>query len=178
MTIRATTHKSLADITRRRGRTLLIVLGIMIGILGLTALNVASDALGAVFADGSNTSASPNLSFSVPSIDPTLAPTLAAMPNVQTVQIDTRYQTRWHITKTPGHVTITIIGYQNFQHVKLNPFQLSGGRLPNNGEIVMEASNSQLQTVAVGEMVTVDTAHGPAQLRVVGLARTLGLPSP
>jgi putative ABC transport system permease protein len=178
MNIRATTRKSLADITRRPGRTLLIVLGIMVGILGLTALNVAGDALNAVFADGNNTSASPNLSFSVLSVDPTLAPTLAAMPNVQTVQIETRYQTRWHITNTPGHVGITVIGYQNFRYVKLNPFQLIGGRLPNNGEIVMEASNSQLQAVAVGEMVTVETAHGSVQLRVVGLARTLGLPVP
>jgi len=178
MNIGATTRKSLADITYRRGRTLLIVIGIMVGILGLTALNVASDALGAVFADGSNTSVSPTLSFSVLRVDPTLASPLAALPNVQTVQIEMRYPTRWHLTKTPGYVGITIIGYQNFQHVKLNPFQLIGGRLPTTGEIVMEASNSQLQAVAVGDMVTVETAHGPTQLRVVGLARTLGLPAP
>ncbi len=34
----ASLHKSLADVTRRKGRTLMVVLGIFIGVLGLTGL--------------------------------------------------------------------------------------------------------------------------------------------
>src|SRR5579872_393998 len=176
--LRATTRKSVADVTRRRGRTILVVLGILIGILGLTAINVAGDTINSAFAYTNNTSASPDISFSVLSVDPTLATTLASVPNVQTVQIDTLYQTRWHVSAAPGHVNMNIVGYQDFQQVKLNPFQLTAGRLPGNGEIVMEESNRQQQAVAVGDTVTIDTPHGPEQLRVVGFARTLGLPGP
>lgn len=178
MSIRATTRKSIADVTRRRGRTMLVVLGIMIGILGLTSINVAGDAINAAFAYGNNTSASPNVSFSVLSVNPALASALASVPNVQTVQIDTLYQTRWHVTAAPGHVNIAIVGYQDFQYIKLNPFQITSGRLPGNGEIVMEASDRQMQAVTVGDTVTIDTPHGPVPLHVVGLARTLGLPGP
>ncbi len=112
------------------------------------------------------------------SVNPALASTLASVPNVQTVQTDTLYQTRWYVTAASGHVNIAIVGYQDFQHIKLNPFQLTSGRLPGNGEIVMETSDRQMQSVAVGDSVTVDTPHGPEQLRVVGLVRTLGLPGP
>jgi hypothetical protein len=41
----ALTRKSIADVTRRRLRTILVVLGIAVGVLGLTAINIASDAL-------------------------------------------------------------------------------------------------------------------------------------
>lgn len=37
------TRKAIADVTRRKGRTMLMILGIFIGVLGLTAVNGASD---------------------------------------------------------------------------------------------------------------------------------------
>ncbi len=43
--ISASLRKSFADVTRRKGRTLLVVLGIFIGVFGLTAINTAEDAL-------------------------------------------------------------------------------------------------------------------------------------
>jgi len=41
----ALTRKSIADVTRRRLRTILVVLGIAIGVLGLTAINFTSGSL-------------------------------------------------------------------------------------------------------------------------------------
>jgi hypothetical protein len=38
-------RKSIADVTQRKWRTLLVVLGIFIGIFGLTAINTAEDSL-------------------------------------------------------------------------------------------------------------------------------------
>src|SRR5205085_9644031 len=145
----ALTRKSIADVTRRRGRTILVVLGIMIGVLGLTTINVTTDAIQASFTYSNNHTASPNISFSVQGVDPALTATLKAVPNVQVVQIDTFYTTRWHVAAAPGHVDIDIIGYQDFQAIRLNPFQLSSGRLPGLGEIVLESSDRALQSVAV-----------------------------
>ncbi|EFH80941.1 hypothetical protein [Ktedonobacter racemifer] len=42
-------RKSWADVIKRRGRTLLAVLSIMLGVLGITAVNQASDQLGGNF---------------------------------------------------------------------------------------------------------------------------------
>jgi putative ABC transport system permease protein len=176
MNTSAIIRKARADVMNRPGRTFLAILGIMIGILGLTAINVASEAVNAILANGNDRGTSPNMSFSVFSVDPTLSSTLAKLPNVLAVQIDTHYQTRWHVTTKT--VPLTIIGYQDLRHIRLSPFRLTSGRLPGDGEIVMEESDSQIQPVAVGDMVTVDTAHGPIQLRVTGLTRTPGLAVP
>ncbi|QBD75268.1 FtsX-like permease family protein [Ktedonosporobacter rubrisoli] len=174
----AIARKALTDVTRRPGRTLLAVLGIMIGVLGLTAINVAGEITNNLFASGNDLSRAANLSFSVQSIQPSRASSLATVPNVQIVQIGTRYQTRWHVATKSGHIGLTILGYQDLQHIQLSPFQLINGRLPGPGEIIMEESNSQIQAVAVGDQVTIDTAQGPQKLRVAGISRTPGLAIP
>jgi putative ABC transport system permease protein len=171
----ALTRKSVADVTRRRLRTILVVLGIAIGVLGLTAINIASDALNASLSFSQNRSSSPDLSFSVQAVDPSLASTLAAVPNVKVVQIDTQYRTRWHVSPVP--VRMGIVAYTNFQQVKINTFELSAGRLPGPGEIVMESSDRTFQNFAIGDAVTIETAQGLKQLRIVGTVRTLGQPS-
>jgi ABC-type antimicrobial peptide transport system permease subunit len=171
----ALTRKAIADVTRRRLRTILVVLGIAIGVLGLTAISIASDALNASFSFSQNRSSSPDLSFGVQAVDPSLEPTLAAVPNVKAVQIDTQYSTRWHVSPVP--IRMGIVAYTNFQQVKINTFELNAGRLPGPGEIVMESSDRALQNFALGDTVTIETAQGLKQLRIVGTVRTLGLPS-
>ena len=66
----ALTRKSVADVTRRRLRTILVVLGIAIGVLGLTAINIASDALNASLSFSQKRSSSPDPTFSVKADDP------------------------------------------------------------------------------------------------------------
>jgi putative ABC transport system permease protein len=170
----ALTRKSVADVTRRRLRTILVVLGIAIGVLGLTAINITSGSLGASIAFSANRSSAPNFSFNVQAVDTSLAPKLAAVPNVKTVQFDTHYNTRWHTSSTP--VSIGIVAFANFHNIKINTFELTSGRLPGPGEIVMESSDRTLQNFAIGDHVTIETASGLRQLRVVGMVRTLGQP--
>ena len=174
MNIRALTRKSIADVTRQRGRTILVILGIIIGVFGLTAINVTSDAIQSAFAYSNTRTASPNIAFLVQQVDPSLAASLEKVPNVQAVQIDTQYVARWHVAAAPGHVNMVITGYEDFSAIKFNPFQLLSGRLPGPGEILLESNDRALQSFTIGDMITIDTAHGPEQLRVVGTARTQG----
>ena len=46
----ASLHKSMADVTRRKGRTLLVTLGIFISIFGLTVINSVEETLVSAFA--------------------------------------------------------------------------------------------------------------------------------
>jgi ABC-type antimicrobial peptide transport system permease subunit len=69
---------------------------------------------------------------------------------------------------------MVITSYPDLRHVPLTPFQLTSGRYPNVGEIVMEYGDLGLQQFTIGDTVTVDTAQGTTHLRVVGLARTMG----
>src|SRR5215469_12512772 len=173
--ISASLRKSVADVTRRKGRTLLVVLGIVIGVFGLTAINTAEDALFAAFTFSlSGQAAEPNLILSVDHLDPALLPTLQSVTGVQTVQYQTVLDTQWQVSQAPGHLPLQITSYPDLQHVPLTPFQLTSGRYPHTGEIVMEYGDLGLQSFAIGDTVTVDTGHGTANLRVVGLARTPG----
>lgn len=169
-------HKSLADLTRRKGRTLLIVLGILIGVFGLTAINITQEQLFAAFAFsvGSQTTR-PDAILDVDRLDASLLPALRAVPNVKTVQEETTLQTQWQVARAPGHVDFTITSYPDLHQIPLTPFELVSGRYPGAGDIVMEYGDVALQPVAIGDLVTVDTAQGTAQLRVVGLVRTPGV---
>lgn len=170
----ALTRKSVADVTRRKGRTVLVTLGIVIGVLGLTAINVAAGGLGAAFQFSASQAARSNIAIDAQAVSPSLAPTLADIPNIKAVQIWSFYATRWTISASPGHVNMGVYGSDDLAHLRINSFQLISGHYPGPGEIVMEASDSGLQAIHLGDTVTLDTPHGPRALRISGLARTLG----
>ncbi|HEX6799668.1 MAG TPA: FtsX-like permease family protein [Ktedonobacterales bacterium] len=161
--------------TRRKGRTLLVVLGILIGVLGLTAINVAAGAMGAAFAYSQNQSASGDIEFyASKGVQPAAVLLLQAQPNVQTVQLLASYSTRWKVAQAPGHVNIGIVAFPDLNRITLGRFQLTSGHLPGPGEIVMETSDRALQGFAVGDTITVDSPNGPTTLTIVGTSRTLG----
>jgi putative ABC transport system permease protein len=173
--ISARLRKSHFDVTRRKGRTLLVVLGIIIGVFGLTAINTAENALfAAITFSLSGQATQPDIVLSVDHLDPALLPTLQSVAGVKSVQYQTVFDTQWHVHQAPGHIPMQITSYPDLQHVPLSPFQLTSGRYPRVGEIVMEYGDRGLQSFAIGDTVTVDTAQGPTSLRVVGLARTPG----
>jgi len=168
-------RKALADVTQRKGRTILVILSILIGVLGLTAVNIANDEIGGAFIYSHDQSASPDMVFSAPVMNPSTATGIAQrMPNVAKVQVRSEYHTNWHTTNGTGSASLQINGYADFQHIQLGTFQLTSGRLPGPGEIVMDSRDSVVQPVALGDTVTITTSNGMVSLRVVGLARTLG----
>jgi putative ABC transport system permease protein len=173
--IGASLRKSFADVTRRKGRTLLVVLGIFVGVFGLTAISSAEDSLFAALTfSQSGQATQPDITLIVGHLDPELLPTLQSTTDVQTVQYQTVFHSQWHVSQAPGHIAMQITSYPDLHQVPLTPFQLTSGRYPNAGEIVMEYGDLGLQRFNIGDTVTVDTAQGTANLRVVGLARTPG----
>src|SRR2546421_8246828 len=54
----------------------------------------------------------------------------ASVPNVQTVQFESTFSSRWRTAGAGQHVNIDIIGYADFRDVRLNSFQLTSGHLP------------------------------------------------
>src|SRR5437588_1757078 len=170
----ALTRKSFADVTRRPGRTILVILGILISVFGLSAVNFADSALGAAISYSHDTHLAPDIQFLVDRVSPSLASQLASVPNVQTVQFESTFSSRWRTTGAGQHVNIDIIGYADFRDVRLNTFQLTSGHLPGKGEIVLESSDRALSSFAVGDTITVEAPQGAVGLRVVESTRTIG----
>src|SRR5262249_19206774 len=167
-------HRPAAVASRRKGRTVLAVLGILVGIAGLTAINVAADGLGFAFAYSAGKTPTPDIVLGVEGADLSVASLLKPADNVKSVQVTHFYGTRWKIAAAPGHANLNIIGYYDFSDIKLFPFQITSGHAPGPGEIVMETSDRVLQDFKIGDTVTIETANGPLLLTVAGTSRTLG----
>ncbi|HKD75471.1 MAG TPA: FtsX-like permease family protein, partial [Ktedonobacterales bacterium] len=71
-------------------------------------------------------------------------------------------------------IPLAIQSYPDLAHVPLHPFQLTQGRYPNTGEILMDFNDQQVHSFHIGDTVTVKASQGTAQLRVVGITSTAG----
>jgi putative ABC transport system permease protein len=174
--VSALLRKSVADIVRRRTRSLFVVLAMTLAVAGLVAVNVADTGLSAAYAFtvGGNAT-QPDVTVALDRARPQLLSAITDLPNVAAVQPSTTFGTQWHVDQAPGHVSFTIVAYPDPRTVALSPFQLVDGRYPGDGEVVLEYGDTALQPIRLGDQVTVDTAGGSASLRVVGIARTSGL---
>src|SRR5260221_6150914 len=173
--------KSIADVTKRKGRTFMVVMGIFIGVLGLTVINFTQATIFNAYSYSMGSAANyPDVYVGVNRLVPSLTASLAAMSNVKAVQMQAEADTSWKVDSAPhGGFAMVIRSYPDLQHVAITPFQLTSGRYPGVGEIVLEYGDQQLQTIANGDTVTVNTGTDTTTtLRVVGFARTQGLASP
>jgi putative ABC transport system permease protein len=171
----ASLRKSLADVTRRKGRTLLVALGIFIGVCGLSAINVTDDTLVNAFAFTLGYQATqPDYQLLVDKLDPAVLSEVRSVPNVKAAQSVSSFSACWQLSGTRCDVGIDLFSFPHLQSVAITPFQLTAGRYPGAGEIVMEQGDRSLHSVAIGDVVTLHAPNHETQLRVVGLARTPG----
>jgi putative ABC transport system permease protein len=125
------TRKAIADVTRRKGRTILMILGIFIGVLGLTAVNGANDLLSRDLT--SAVSSSFDVFFAVDRAPSSLNTQIEHADNVEAVQQRTTCATTWHLSGGGGTTAIQLYGYADLQHVQVGTLQLMSGRLPGSG---------------------------------------------
>jgi putative ABC transport system permease protein len=178
--MRTLLRKSLTDITRRKLRSVLIILGILISVLGLTSIFTSNETISSALAYSADHSTTPDFEIVGEGGDGgyKLTDQLKAVANVRLLQMDSLDDCRWEVSVAPGRTGIAIYGYQNFHQVLFTPFDLVSGRYPTKGEIVLEASDNSIQAVSIGDSITIDTQDRAIQLKVVGFSRTLGLRSP
>jgi putative ABC transport system permease protein len=173
--MRALTRKAITDVTRRKLRAGLTILGIAIGIMGLAAISIASDQLKASFQYTTDAAGSPDIDFNTAPADTSLVSALAEQPHVTAVEARANQPTRWAIPS--GHFPFTVVGVQDFGAMRYNKIQMVEGRLPGAGEILLDSGDHAAAQVKLGDTVNLDI-HGQTQtLTVSGFARTRGLPS-
>jgi putative ABC transport system permease protein len=171
----ASLRKSLADVTRRKGRTLLVALGIFIGVCGLTAINVTDDTLVNAFAFTLGYQATqPDYQLLVDKLDPAVLSEVRSVPNVKAAQSVSSFSACWQLSGTRCTVGIDLFSFPDLQSVAITPFQLTAGHYPGASEIVMEQGDRSLHSVSIGDSVTLHVGDRTADVRVVGLARTPG----
>ena len=173
--------KSFADVTKRKGRTFMVVMGIFIGIFGLTIINFTQATISNASAYSAGSAANrPDVAIAVDKLVPSLAVSLAAVDNVQALQMQAEIDTSWNVPSAAhGGYGMDILSFPDLQHLAITPFQLTSGRYPGAGEIVLEYGDQQLSSIAIGDTVTVNISQdATTTLKVVGFTRTEGLASP
>lgn len=170
----ALARKSIADVTQRKGRTLVVVLSIFIGVFGLTGINVFAFKTTDAYARQQDRSHYPDIIFSVNHVDDALIQQVRAIPNVQTVQTQMMGTFQWQAASGP--TAMNIVAFPDPQHVQLGRFDLVKGRYPGSGETVLEMSDVALQSFSLGDVIQVKGPRGTTPLRVVGIVQTSGLP--
>ena len=100
----ASLKKSFADVTRRKGRTLMVVLGIFIGVLGLTGVTFIQQTLFSAFTYSAGTAAnSPGSDAPGKSARPGAGSAACPpLPNVQAVQMQSVFATQWQRQRRAG----------------------------------------------------------------------------
>ena len=179
--MRARRKKSFADVTKRKGRTFMVVMGIFIGVFGLTVINFTQATISNAYAYSAGSAANrPDVAIAVDKLVPSLAVSLAAVDNVQALQMQAEIDTSWNVPSAAhGGYGMDILSFPDLQHLAITPFQLTSGRYPGAGEIVLEYGDQQLSSIAIGDTVTVNISQdATTTLKVVGFTRTEGLASP
>jgi ABC-type antimicrobial peptide transport system permease subunit len=169
----ARARKSLSDVTRRKGRTLLVTLGVFIGVFGLTVINSVEETLVSAFAYTRGYQATqPDFQVAVDRLDPALLPTLRAIANIKAVRSTSLLSVCWQPGEAECRVGINLVSDAELQQAQT--FQLTAGRYPGPGEVVMEQGDRSLHSFSLGDQVALSTGGSATQATVVGLARTPG----
>lgn len=168
--------KALSDLIQRKGRTVLMVAGICLGVMGVTAVTEATGLLGGTFSYTTDATAAPNITVAVDSLPDSVVAALRQLPNVSRLQVRTVYANApWALPGGDGVASIQLNAYADTSNIGLAAFQLTSGRMPRPGEVVMDTGDLAVQPLALGDTVKVGTLDGRLiSLRVVGLARTQG----
>jgi putative ABC transport system permease protein len=168
----ALTKKAVRDATRRKLRTTLTVLGIAVGVMGLTAISLASGQFTSGLNAVNDTTGQPDIQFFTAPTTASVADTISRQPNVKTAKAETLASARWAIPS--GHEPLNVVGLSDFRNLPFQQFSLTTGAFPGPDEILMESSAQSVTPFKVGDTINLQAGASNRGLKVSGLAHTPG----
>lgn len=166
----ATRMKAWRDLTQRKIRTLLVVLSIAIGVLGITVVLGTGEQLSSRLQD-SYLEANPAdmVAVTAPLSSDKLAE-LAALPGVMSVEGAFVFNTRWQWDDT--WYPLIIESRRDLTTGDMDVVELVTGEIPEADGILVEHTAEDILPVAVGTEVIIQTPNGDQVLTVTGLGRS------
>lgn len=172
-----TLRKALRDLSQRKLRAALTIIGIVIGVAGIVAIITTSTNLTEAQRAAYNNNSQEDLRWWVGGVGSGLVQAVAALPNVAEVERRGDYVTKWWAGETWRD--IRFLGLGDFADQRVNQVTLVEGRWPQRGEVALEASVRDVTPVQIGDEVVYRA--GPANerhtLRVSGFAKSPSYPA-
>ncbi|MGI8588050.1 MAG: FtsX-like permease family protein [Chloroflexia bacterium] len=147
-----TFRKALRDLSKRRLRSLLTIIGIVVGVAGIVAIITTSRNLASAQSQAYNNSSQQDESWSLSNVGEGLVTELRALPNVAAAERRADYDTKWSLGGAWTDVHFT--GFEDFEHQQVNTVSLIEGRWPGRGEVVFEQSIRQVVAVKIGDTIS------------------------
>lgn len=182
----ALVRKAYRDVTKRRVRSLLTLLGILIGVGGVVAIVSTGQNLAraqqAAYANASQA----DISFWVWNAPASLPRALNEVDNVSAAELRVDFFTRcrWDRAENrpdlePGARDVYLHGVADFDHMLVDQIALRAGRFPKDGEVVIEQSALDLAPLRFGDTLTCRGNSGEADRKftLVGSIQTPNYPS-
>lgn len=157
--------KVLRDLSRRRIRSALTVLGIAVGVGGLVAITSTARNVVRAQRELFHAVSQADITYWVWEAPARLAVTLQAHPLVAAVELRLVHVTRWRASGS--WMDMELVGIEDFGRVRVNRFDLLRGRYPLDGEILLDLSASRAVGVEVGDEIACRDPSGRERTLVV-----------
>ena len=170
-------RKAFRDLTRRRLRSFLTVIGIIIGVAGIVAITSTSKNMTAAQVAAYNNNSQQDMRWWVSFAPDSLANAVEQVPNVDTAELRATYITKWNVAD--AWQDIRFVGIRDFSQMDVNKVDLVEGRWPRAGEVTLESSVRDVAPVAIGDDMLYRAGEGNQSyhLRVVGFAKSPTYPA-
>jgi putative ABC transport system permease protein len=165
-------RKAYRDLTRRRLRSFLTVIGIIIGVAGIVAITSTSKNMTAAQAAAYNNNSQQDMRWWVSFAPDNLLAAVDQVPNVAESELRALYSTKWRAGD--AWLDISFNGVTDFDNMRVNRIDLVEGRWPRGGEVVLEPSVRDVAPVQIGDDIVYRAGPGneSRHLRVVGFAKS------
>src|SRR5438477_7138380 len=170
-------RKAYRDLTRRRLRSFLTVIGIVIGVAGIVSITSTSKNMAAAQAAAYNNNSQQDMRWWVGNAPYNLLEAVDQVPNVAASELRATYYTKWYAAGAWRDILFN--GIRDFENPRVNRIDLVQGQWPRAGEVVLEASVRDLAPVQIGDEVVYRAGPGnqSRHLLVTGFARSPSYPA-
>jgi putative ABC transport system permease protein len=170
-------RKAFRDLTRRRLRSFLTIIGIIIGVAGLVAITSTSKNMAAAQAAAYNNNSQQDMRWWVGISPHNVEEAVKGVPNVADAELRAQYVTKWYAGEAWRDISFN--GVQDFDDMRINKIDLIEGHWPGRGEVALETSVRDVVPVQIGDEVVFRAGPGneSRHLLVVGFAKSPSYPS-
>jgi putative ABC transport system permease protein len=169
-------RKAWRDLRVRPARSLLTLIGIVIGVAGVVAVVLAGRTLSAAQRRAYQNQSQADIAVWVWNADERIVRALQSLPGIAAVERRAVAFTKWRSDLQWQEIELE--GIQDFENVRVNQMELLEGHFPGRGEIALETTARDLAPVEIGQTIELRSATGQIQsLTVSGFTRTPYYPS-
>src|SRR3954447_3673755 len=170
-------RKAYRDLTRRRLRSFLTIIGIVIGVAGIVAIGSTSKNMAAAQAEAYNNNSQQDMRWWLGNAPENVLPAVEQVANVDATELRATYYSKWYAAGAWRDILFN--GIQDFENMRVNRIDLVEGQWPKRGEVLLESSVRDIAPVQIGDEVVYRAGPGneTRHLRVVGFARSPSYPA-